>query len=97
MTSETPHIPSIDDIEPSDAPESTPRRRRAKAEAELPPAVVVFRTRLPEIESFPVMGINPTLDVTRTYLEWVVPADLADRFSRHHHITNGRIVRVMGA
>ena len=63
-----------------------------EAPAPKAPSFVTFRSASPETHEITIMGIRairgPDMRLTFT-----VPADKADRFAKHHHVTTGRVVR----
>lgn len=72
------------------APEDTKPKRRKSAE---PETVTFYSLATDEPHSFYIMGEKGARDPVTNRLFWVVDADKAETFAKHHHITNGRVYR----
>ena len=71
----------------ADAKQTKVKKAKAK------PEVVWFESREKEPSMFDCMDINSILNFSNGRLEWEVPAEMVERFNRHHHVVMGRIVR----
>ena len=71
-----------------------------KAAAKKPKAskqeAVIFRSSQQEPLEFAVHKYRARRCTKPGYIEWEVPAEEADIFATHPHVTRGRIVRVEG-
>lgn len=77
--------------EPTEEPKT---RRRKSADTDAAPATVTFFSlATDEPHSFYIMGEKGSRDPATNRLFWVVPADKAELFARHHHVENGRVYR----
>ena len=61
--------------------------------AEKAPEHVIFRTAERHTHEFEIMGIRGIRGVNQC-VTFIVPADQADRFAQHIHVTSGRVSRV---
>lgn len=64
-----------------------PKRKSAEPVA----ADVIYISREIEPSVFEIMDIRPARRDDRR-LVWNVPAEIAERFARHHHVVTGRVV-----
>lgn len=75
-------------LTPSPAPEpETKVERKSKK-------TVTFRSKGEESSSFTFLDVRPVRSAEHPgHFEWVIPADLAERALKHHHVVTGRIVK----
>lgn len=73
------------------AERKAPKQKAPKQKAPEPP--VIFESAERESHQFSICGINPSRNQSGHKLVYEVPADILDRFERHHHIKSGRVRR----
>ena len=81
MSDDTPYTKAV-----SAALAEKPKRKAAE-----PVGPVDFISREPEAQIFEIMGLRPARREDQRLI-WSVPADIAERFARHHHVVTGRVV-----
>lgn len=89
-------LPSAVNDQITDAVTQTPKKTRAKAQAQELPApvgVVIFESREKEPTMFDVAGIRPTRNFSTGRLEWEVSGDDVARFEQNHFVQLCRVVR----
>lgn len=69
-----------------------PAKTKTEPAAPSKPKEVIFESRNPEPLMFDVAGHRSRRDETGTRLEWVIPAEDAERFSNHFFCQTGRVV-----
>lgn len=67
----------------------TEKPKRKSAESSV--GQVEYISREPEAQVFEIMELRPARREDRR-LVWSVPAEIAERFARHHHVVTGRVV-----
>lgn len=93
-----PSTPDVNEAWEEVPVEKPAEKPAAKAEPKPAPApkapdYVIYESREKEPSMFPVAGINPVRNFQSGRLEYRVPADDLERFSRNHFVGNGRVVR----
>jgi len=82
----------IEEIIASAQTEEAPKRQRKARAASSEPSSIDFVSKERESHQFQIIGIRPSRS-NDGRLHFEVPADEADRFSRHHHVVTGRVIR----
>lgn len=91
-----PEAPAAPDAEVAKVvAKAKPSRSKKEKAEDVEEDVIVYRSRDEETTAFPLMEIRPIRnpDYPGRH-EWHVPASLAERLDRHHHVVTGRVIRV---
>lgn len=84
MSDDTPYTKAVTEALTAEKP-------KRKAAIEPTSTEVEFVSREVEAAVFEIMDIRPARRDDRR-LVWSVPAPMAERFARHHHVVTGRVV-----
>lgn len=73
---------------PTEAKKAAPKKAAPKKSAKKD---AIFISREKEPMQFSILGIRARRDDARSRLVFEVPAELVERFRRHHHVLIGRV------
>lgn len=83
----------MDDLIDTPAPEAAPAEEHKTRRRKAAEPVTFFSLATDEPHSFYIMGEKGSRDPVTNRLFWVVDADKAELFARHHHVESGRVYR----